>query len=49
MTAMQLGIIPRQIEYSDADAVALEQLRSVELEHELWLLFYGLDKNWKKW
>lgn len=49
MTAMQLGIIPRQIEYSDPDSVALEQLRSVELEHELWLLFYGLEKNWKKW
>ncbi|HPB02605.1 MAG TPA: hypothetical protein PLZ67_06585 [Bacteroidales bacterium] len=49
MTAMQLGMIPRQIDFSDPDAIALEQLRSVELEHELWLLFYGLEKNWKKW
>lgn len=49
MTAMQLGLFPRQVDYSDADDVAAEQLGSVVSEHNMWLLFYGLDKNWKGW
>lgn len=49
ITAMQLGLMPHQTDYSDPEKIAAEQLRSVQFEHELWRLFYGLDKQWQGW
>jgi len=45
ITAMQLGSKAFQTDYSSTTGIAKEQLYSVENEHNLWLMFYGLDKD----
>lgn len=45
ITAMQLGSKAFQTDYSSTTGIAKEQLYSVENEHNLWLVFYGLNKD----
>jgi len=45
ITAMQLGSKAFQTDYSTTIGIAKEQINSVENEHNLWLMFYGLDKD----
>jgi len=45
ISAMQMGSKAFQTDYSTTIGIAKEQINSVENEHNLWLMFYGLDKD----
>jgi len=47
MTATTYSFKPWMMDFSDTQKLTSEQLRSTETEHDLWLVFYGLKKDWK--
>ncbi len=49
ITVSTVSAIPWIMDYSEPTRIAAEQLRSCELEHDLWMLFYGLRKDGKIW
>lgn len=45
LTVSSMASQPWMMDFSDRNAVCNEQLRSVESEHDLWLVFYGLRSD----